>query len=191
MIISLREELSWIKALGVYKDSSVLIFGDGTVGLGFAQFAKLKGASSVILVGHHKERLRLGNAVGANCTFNSKEKDYIEPIKESIGKVDFLIDTTGDQSFVAENLQLLKSEGRLALYGTPKVPSTGPEITDSRLVEIKTDEPNSHQETINYILRGEINPKNFYSYKMPLDRINEAFFNIANRKVAAKIIIEC
>jgi threonine dehydrogenase-like Zn-dependent dehydrogenase len=192
VIITLRETMSWVEALGVSFNSSVLIMGDGPVGLAFVQCAKIRGANPIIIVGHRDERLNLACIIGANYTINSHGVGFVNEVKNIVGSegVDFLIDCTGDQSTLNAALNLVKPSGKIAAYGTPKVPPTGPAPNDSRIMRIKTDEPGAHNEIVSLILDGRINPKLFYSESLPLSRISEAIERIGGKKALAKIIID-
>jgi len=190
--ITLREVMSWVDALGISTSSSVLVIGDGPVGLAYVQCAKIHGANPIILVGHRNERLKLGQAIGADHIINSQYMDFLVEVKnimESEG-VDFLIDCTGDQLIFNIALKVLKSSGKAAAYGTPKVPPTGPVPSDPRIVKITTNEPGAHDEIIRLILDGKINPKHFYSERLPLSRISEAIDRIRRKKVHTKVIID-
>ena len=192
IVINLREIMSWVDALGISTGSSVLVIGDGPVGLTYVQCAKIHGANPIILVGHRNERLKLGQAIGADYAINSHYMDFtveVKNITESKG-VDFLIDCTGDQLTFSTALKALKSDGKAVAYGTPKVPPTGPVPNDPRIVKITPNEPGAHDEIVHLILNGKINPKHFYSERLPLSRISEAIDRIGRKKVLAKIIID-
>lgn len=192
MIINLREIMSWIDALGVTANSSVLIIGDGPVGLTYVQCAKIHGANPIILVGHRDARLKLGQTIGANYVINSYHVDFKTEVKRLVetNGVDFLIDCIGDQKSFSLALDLLKPDGKAAAYGTPKVPPTGPMSVDSRIAKVTTNEPGAHNEIVRLILEGKVNPRCFYSERLPLSKISEAIDRIDKKKVLAKIIID-
>ena len=191
MIINLRESLSWVRALGV-EGKSVLIIGDGPVGLGFVQSASVCGAASVILVGHHDGRLELGRPVGATHTINSRHNDMLTAAKNLTGGqgVDVLVDCIGDQKVAAQALSIVKPNGKVALYGSPKIPPTGPKPEDPRIQSIRTDEAGAHEETLQLVAAGRVNPKRFYSERLRYDQIGEAIGRIASRQALAKIVLE-
>jgi len=191
MIINLRESLSWVKALQV-EGKSVLIIGDGPVGQGFVQTASVRGAKTVILVGHHDERLQLGRRVGAEHTINSKEIDYLAATRElTDGEgVDILVDCVGDQRTLSQALSIVKAEGKVAAYGSPKIPPTGPKPEDPRIVSIRTDEAGAHGEILKLIEEERIDPRNFYSERMDIAQIDEAIRLIGERRVLAKVVLD-
>ena len=190
MIINLREALSWVKALGV-AGKSVLVIGDGPVGLGFVQCASVRGAAPVILVGHHESRLQLGRKVGATHTLNSLDVPFLEAIWDltSGEGIDVLIDCIGDQKVLGQALSVVKPKGKVAAYGSPKVPPTGPTPADRRIQKIRTDEAGAHEEMLNLIREGRINPRHFWSDRLRFDQIDEAIRRIGNREALAKMVL--
>jgi glutathione-independent formaldehyde dehydrogenase len=66
---------------GVQAGDSVAVFGAGSVGLMAAYSAMLRGASMVLVVDHHKDRLRLAEKIGA-IAIDDREGDPAEQILE-------------------------------------------------------------------------------------------------------------
>ena len=167
IIVNLREALSWVKRLDV-EGKSVLVVRDSPVGLGFIQPAQVRGANCIILVGHHSARLHLGREVGADHTVNSREADFLSAVRDLPGGqgVDVFVDCVGDQKLLAEALQVVSVQGRVAVYAVPKAPPTGPKPEDPRIVHISTDEPGAHGEVVKLIAEGSIEPKHYYSDRL-------------------------
>lgn len=69
---------------GLRPGESVVIYGCGPVGLMAALSATIKGASSVMIVDRHPDRLRLAEAIGAIAIDDSKE-DPVERVGELTG----------------------------------------------------------------------------------------------------------
>ena len=191
MIINLRESLSWVKRLDV-AGKAVLVLGDGPVGLGFVQAALVCGANPVILVGHRAERLALGRDIGAHQAVNSTQESYRDATLDLTGGqgVDVLVDCTGDQKTLAEALNVVKPEGKVAAYGSPKIPPTGPKPEDARLVSISTDEAGTHDEVLGLIAAGNVNPRHFWSDRLHYTQIGEAIRRIATRQAVAKVVLD-
>ncbi len=190
MLINLREALSWVKALDV-AGKSVLVMGDGPVGLGFVQAAAAKDAEEVILVGHHEARLEVGRKVGATRTINSRETDMVQAVPELLhgAGVDVLVDCIGDQKALTQALDLVKPEGKVAAYGSPKIPPTGPKPEDPRIAKIRTDEAGAHDEVLRLIREGRINPSHFHSDRLRFDEVGEAIRRIGAREAVGKVVL--
>lgn len=190
MIINLREALSWVKALDV-AGKTVLVVGDGPVGLGFVQAAAVRDAAEVILAGHHDERLAVGRQVGATRTINGREADVSQAVADltSGQGVDVLVDCIGDQKALAQALSWVKPDGKVAAYGSPKIPPTGPKPDDPRIAKIRTDEPGAHDEVLRLIEAGRIDPSRFYSDRLRFHHIGEAIRRIGSREAVGKVVL--
>lgn len=191
MIINFRESLSWIGQIGV-EGKSVLIVGDGPVGQGFVQSASVSGAASIIFAGHHSARLEVGRKVGATHVVDSRQAGLADAVLDlTHGQgVDLLVDCIGDQRLLAECLLLVKPDGKVAAYGSPKIPPTGPQPVDHRIVSIRTDEAGYHQRVLDLIAAGRINPRHFWSDRLHYTQVNEAIRRIAAREVVGKVVMD-
>ncbi|MHB0876267.1 MAG: zinc-dependent alcohol dehydrogenase [Anaerolineae bacterium] len=191
MIINLRESLSWIGQMGV-EGKSVLVVGDGPVGQGFVQSASAGGAGQVIFAGHHEERLDVGHRVGADHVVNSRQVDLGAAVRAIAGAdgVDVLIECTGDQRLLADCLSVVKADGKVAAYGSPKIPPTGPKPKDRRILRISTDEAGYHDQVLRLIEAGRINPRLFWSDRMPYTEIGEAIARIGARRTVGKVVMD-
>lgn len=191
MMINLREALSWIKKLKV-EGSTVLVVGDGPVGLAFVQAAAVRGAERIILSGHHANRLRLGEEIGADSVINSRVVDTVPAVMDlTNGRgVDVLVDCVGDQKALGEALTVVSADGQVAAYGVPKVPPTGPQPEDPRMVKIATDEPGAHDEVLALIAEKRINPKKFYHDRLHYSQIQQAITRIGRREVLGKVVLD-
>lgn len=190
MLVNLREVLSWVNQLGVGEGRSVLIVGDGPVGLTFVKLSKLRGAT-VAISGHHEERLELARKLGADLAINSLCEDVGRRVRKELGAMDFLIDAVGDWRTVERLTEVLKPEGRIALYGTPHPGCEGVRLDEGRIVRITTDEPGAHDEAVELVRRGEVRLKDFYCDVLPLEGIAEAFERIGSRRAITKLVIRC
>ncbi len=189
MLINLREALSWVNKLDV-AGKSVLVIGDGPVGLGFVQAAFVKGAAEVVLVGRREARLDVGRQVGATQTVNGRAVDPLAAVPDLVhGQVDVLVDCTGDQKGLAAALALVKADGKVAAYGSPKIPPTGPMPEDPRIVSIRTDEAGAHDEVLRLVREGRIVPRRFWSDRLRYDQVGEAIRRIGAREAVGKVVL--
>jgi threonine dehydrogenase-like Zn-dependent dehydrogenase len=61
---------------------TVLVIGDGAVGLLAAHAARLFEPAAIVLAGHHDDRLAIGEVLGATHTLNSNEVDVAAFVRE-------------------------------------------------------------------------------------------------------------
>lgn len=191
MLINLRESYSWIRKLEV-AGKSVLVIGDGPVGQGFVQSASVCGAGPVIFSGHHEARLEVGRKAGADHTVNSRRVDLFEAVRDlTAGRgVDVLVDCIGDQRLLGQALDLVRPDGKVAAYGSPKIPPTGPKPEDRRIQQIRTDEAGAHDEVLRLVEAGRIVPRIFWSDRLRYDQIGEAIRRIGSREAVGKIVMD-
>ncbi|ENH96069.1 benzyl alcohol dehydrogenase [Gracilibacillus halophilus YIM-C55.5] len=99
-------------------DSSITIFGCGTVGLSAVMAAKLTGASHIIAVDLQENRLELAQELGATDIINGNEANVVETIRDiTDGGVNYGVDTTGAPPVFKQALHSLGVLGHLVVVG--------------------------------------------------------------------------
>ena len=99
---------------------TVVVFGAGGIGLNITQAACLVGASCVIAVDQHNNRLELASQCGATHTINSKECDVWKTLSELLPKgCDVFIDNTGSPAIISRGYEFMNAKGRMVLVGVP------------------------------------------------------------------------
>ena len=71
-----------VHALGVSLGDTVLVLGQGVMGLNCTQVAKAAGADTVIGVGRRDETLELAHKLGADITINAAKENVVERVME-------------------------------------------------------------------------------------------------------------
>ena len=106
---------------GVRWGSSVVVVGDGAVGLAAVQAARYLGAVQVLIVGHHQERLELARDLGAHDTVNGADDldDAIEQVIAATGGARCVLECVGSQSSWATAVAIARDGGRIGHVGTP------------------------------------------------------------------------
>lgn len=104
---------------GVGRGSSVVVLGDGAVGVCAVQGAALRGAEVVIHVGHHDDRLAIAAANGATHTINARETDPEEAIRELTGGrgADAVVETISSNVSLQRALAVARDGGGVAVLG--------------------------------------------------------------------------
>ena len=100
--------------------SSIAVFGSGAVGLSAIMAAKAVGATTIIAVDVHEERLSLALELGATHTINAKEANPVEVIKEITGTgVNFALETSGKSAVLRQAVDALTFLGVAGVIGAP------------------------------------------------------------------------
>ena len=116
MIITWRENLSWVKRMGVSEGDNVLIIGSGANGISIGACAAIQGGN-VTIVGNIT---RKPNAVKAGVTGYVDYKDAAavdELVKANVAGYDDIIDATGKKETLTPYMPMLKEGGMAAVYG--------------------------------------------------------------------------
>ncbi len=194
MLITLKETLNTLEDAGVAANQRVLVVGDGCVGVAFARWAKLKGATFVAVAGHHESRLERARKLGADAAVNTTGQGIPDALKSAgvVPGFDLIIDAVGSGEIVEQCIGLLAAGGRLAIYGVSdhmdaqinllRIPAS------AWIGRPTNDESRAHEQVLSYWRMGAINLKDFYTHVVPLDRAEEGFQLIRSRE-AFKVVI--
>ena len=99
---------------------TVVVLGQGPIGLMFNALLKKKGAAAVIGIDRLKYRLKMGRALGANHTINATESDVLEAVSELTGGVlaDIVIEAIGHAELaINQAIELVRVDGLLLAFG--------------------------------------------------------------------------
>ena len=103
---------------GVAGGDTVVVIGDGAVGLCAAQAAALRGATSIVLLGHHADRVAIGMANGATHTADDGDAAtaLVQELTEGRG-ADAVIDSISSDSSIKQALGLVRDGGAVSMLG--------------------------------------------------------------------------
>ena len=192
MLITLKETASVAASIGVGLFKSAVILGAGSVGISLCRFAKIFGAWPVIVVSRRDRQLDHARKIGADFTVNVERDNAVARIRElTAGKgADRMIDTTGQADFVKAMLPALAAEGKVAPYATyATADAISKAIPEDRRVPAPTSEDGAHPYLLDAVRLGLLNLGDFYSHRLPLTSIVEAF-DLLRRKEAFKVVVE-
>jgi 2-desacetyl-2-hydroxyethyl bacteriochlorophyllide A dehydrogenase len=98
---------------------TVVVIGDGTIGLLAVQILRLFTPAALILVGSHDERLEVGQRLGATYTINSKRGDaeqFLRDLTQGRG-ADLVFEGGGRAAGVELSMRLARRGGTVILEG--------------------------------------------------------------------------
>lgn len=109
--------LGAIKKYEIGPESTVAVIGTGSIALGAAALASVKGARQVIVIGRKDFKLEAALQCGATHTVNSTKEDTAQRIREITGGkgADFVIESSGGPETVAQAMQIAAKRGTIAL----------------------------------------------------------------------------
>ena len=106
---------------GLQPGEGLLILGVGGVGQAMVQGGRLMGASPVVAVDLHDNKLALARSLGADHTLRGDDPELETRLRELIGPsgFDVIVDNTGRSQLIALAYRLAAAEGRILLVGVP------------------------------------------------------------------------
>ena len=114
--------LNTIDRLQITLGETVLVLGQGPIGLCTARLAALSGAGKLIVTDARPEPLEISKAWGATHTIDVTREDPVERVMELTGGVgaDVVIETSGVPASGDIVLDVTRKEGKLAMVGFAK-----------------------------------------------------------------------
>ena len=100
---------------------TVAILGGGTIGLFTMQWAKIFGASKVVVFDITPERLELAEKLGADAVVDTRKEDYLKVAMELTGGTgyDYVYETAGNTVTIKMAFGLAANKAGVCLIGTP------------------------------------------------------------------------
>ena len=193
---------TWREVLGAFRDfhlqpgDHVLIFGAGPVGLSFVKLGRLFGLGWIGIVDRHPDKQAKALAFGADQAFAPADK-AIEDLTAMRGrKLDAVIDAVGHPEILHKGLPLLRRGGSHCIYG---VLTHGVLHIDKSKADFNFNlfvhqwptrrfEKESQAQLCQWIREGKLTSADFITHRFPLDRIADAFDEVARRKVVKALI---
>ena len=98
---------------------TVVVFGDGPLGLLATASARLFGPSRIITVGHHDFRLDLAKKMGCDIAVNAKKEDAVAKIMEiTHGQgADVSLECIGSTNAVLDAIKIARPGGTISFIG--------------------------------------------------------------------------
>jgi threonine dehydrogenase-like Zn-dependent dehydrogenase len=193
MIITFKENYSALYNFDVKPGMDVLIFGDGAVGMGLSLFLRSYNVSSVVIVGHHDDRLERIKRVSKPDILINSDKDNIQDV---IGnkKFDMAIDAAGSIEIIKEAARLIKPCGKVCAYGVMKEGRSTlnlydiPNSISLQILGGPYQHHRTHDKIIELMHNGFVKAKDFYSHVLPSEQVAEGIRMLETRE-ALKVIL--
>lgn len=179
---------------------SVVVFGDGPIGLFAAGVASVAGASRVSLVGIVSSRLEVAKKMGANAVYNALEQsDIVEQILDEthgLG-VDIVLEMSGAHSALKDAFKVIRKGGRVTLFGISPKPVQEFDFNYNvilRQVRIRGVAGRHMWDTWKVLdglmQTGKLDPRPVITDDLPLDCFDEGFKKITTgSRDALKVIL--
>lgn len=162
-------------------DESVVVLGQGPIGLAHTRLAYLSGAGEVIAVDVREEALAFARRFGATVTINPRQEDAVERVRSLTGRgADVVVEAAGVAATVGMQLDLVRKEGRVVNVGIQQ----GMGAHDLGTVIQKTltvlgiggnGGRGQYERVIDLARRGRIDPESMITHRFPVEDAPRAF----------------
>lgn len=177
---------------GVARGDTVLVVGDGAVGLCAVIAAKRLGAERIVLAGRHADRTTLGRHFGATDVVAERGDEGIARIRELTGGVDKVIEAVGTGQALDTSLAAVLDGGTISRLGVPQyeLGPIGPAVFMRNITLTGGASPARAyiEQLLPDVLDGAINPGRVFDRTFPLDRTPDAYRTMADRQVLKALI---
>jgi len=183
-----------LQRLGSVLGKSVVILGQGPIGLIFTELVANGGAAQVIVTDVIDHRLEVAKTRGATATINVAKQDTLEAVTElTKGRLaDVVIDACGVTASVDDSIRVVRKEGTIVVFGMPHVEEPVPFdwfsmynklptilVTNSRR---SNDVVPNVEAAVALMARGGLDLKYMVTNRYPFEQVEEAFRAFAHRE---------
>lgn len=181
------------EAANVKPGSTVVVVGDGAVGLLGVLAAKLKGAERIIAMSRHQDRQKLALEFGATDIVSERGDDGIARVKELTNGVgaDAVLECVGTQNSMTQSTGVLRPGGHLGFVGVPHgVTFDGTQLFFSHAHLHGGPAPVRHYlpQLIDMVWDRKINPGLVFDKTLPLAQVADAYKAMDERS-AIKVLL--
>jgi threonine dehydrogenase-like Zn-dependent dehydrogenase len=180
---------------GVGPGSTVVVVGDGAVGLCAVLAAHRLGAARIIAMSRHESRQKLALQFGATDIVAERGDEGIARVIELLGEgigADAVLECVGTKESMDQAIRSTRPGGMVGYVG---VPNGGPELPVRRLFGSNVGVNGGVAPVRNYVeellpevLDGRINPGLVFDLELPLSEVAEAYAAMDERR-AIKVLL--
>lgn len=180
-----------LTSAGAAPGQSVVVIGDGAVGLAGVHGATAKGAERIVALGHHADRLARAATLGATLTVDSRDDEEIRQlVMEHTGGegAHVVIDSISSPGSMATAHATVRPGGTIACLGMDHFMGSTPAINwfDQFVRNISVTGglvpgPRYIPELLQLVQAGTLDPAPMLSHRMPLTEAAEGYRLMAAR----------
>lgn len=183
------------RVANVHDGDTVVVMGDGAVGLCAIIAAKLRGAKKIISTSRHADRQALAKEFGATDNVAERGEEGVKKIMaltDGAG-ADAVLECVGTDQSTETAMQVGRPGaivGRVGLPHTPKQDMTTP-FYKNTIVAGGPASVTTYDKAVllKAVLDGEINPGKVFTKSFKLDEINDAYQAMTDRKAIKSYIV--
>ncbi|MFD7447183.1 alcohol dehydrogenase catalytic domain-containing protein [Streptomyces sp. NPDC059909] len=177
---------------GVSRGDTVLVVGDGAVGLCAVLAAKRLGAERILLAGRHTARTDLGRVFGATDVVSERGDEGIARIQDLTGGVAKVIEAVGTRQALDTALGALLDGGTISRLGVPQYEQgpIGPAEFMRNITLTGGASPARAyiEQLLPDVLDGTLTPGRVFDQEFTFDQTPDAYRAMADRQVLKALI---
>lgn len=179
---------------GVTEGSTVVVVGDGAVGLCAVLAAHRLGAARIVAMSRHTDRQVIAREFGATDTVEERGDDGVARIKETFDGVgaDCVLECVGTKESMDQAIRSARPGGMVGYVG---VPAGGPELPIRTLFNRNVGVRGGVapvrgyvEELLPEVLSGALAPGRVFDLELPLTEVAEAYAAMDERR-ATKVLL--
>ena len=180
-------------AANVKPGNTVVVVGDGAVGLLGALSAKQMGAERIIVMSRHASRQKLAREFGATDIVAERGDDGVARIKELTNGIgaDSVLECVGTQESMMQAIESTRPGGYVSYVGVPhNVSLDGEQLFYSHVHLHGGPAPVRRYlpELINLVMNGKINPGKVFDLTLPLNQVAEGYRAMDERRAIKTLL---
>lgn len=189
----LTVSLDLIREANIQLLDDVLVMGPGIIGLGSVKLAKMRGAKSVVMVGHHLDTVRgayrkaVAYQLGADLVVDSAVFGWKEALKEEFPKLFDKVIVTSPPSTIADGIELAGFCSSIIYDGidyendTITISANDFHFAKKRLIASHAIPNWGFPQALELLKTGLIPPELLLTHRFGMDQVEEAFAIFGNK----------
>src|SRR4051812_31437052 len=181
------------EAANVKPGATVVVVGDGAVGLLGVLSAKQMGAERIIAMSRHASRQKLAREFGATDMVTERGDEGVERIKELTGGVgaDSVLECVGTQESMQQSINATRPGGSVGYVGVPHgVTLDGADLffRHVRLLGGPAPVRRYLPDLIGLVFNGRINPGKVFDLTLPLSQVADGYRAMDERRAIKTLL---
>lgn len=180
-------------AAGVTAGSTVVVVGDGAVGLSGVLAAKRLGAAHIIAMSRHEDRQQIARQFGADEIVSERGKDGAAVVREILDGIgaDSVLECVGTGDSMTQAMLSVRPGGRVGYVGVPHDVKLNVPAMFSRNVGLAggvAPVRNYIEDILPEVLDGSLTPGAVFDLTIPLDQV-AAGYRAMDERTAIKTML--
>ena len=178
---------------GVRPGATVVVVGDGAVGLSAVLAARELGAERVIAMSRHEPRQRIATAFGATDIVTERGDDGVAAVMELTDGIgaDAVCEAVGTGESMLQAVQSVRAGGMIGVVGVPHDVELPARQMFFRNVGIKggpASVPEYLPDLLNRVLERRIEPGRVFDLELPLEQVAEGYRAMDERRAIKTLL---